>query len=124
LYDAKLDHMPVLAIAGQAPRTSRGAHYQQELNLDRLFSDVAEFVQEAEVPSQVRHLVDRGMRIAPGRRGVTVLVLPNDLQDADYEEPPRKHGAVLSGIGYCRPRIVPHDEDLKRAAAVLNTGRK
>jgi pyruvate dehydrogenase (quinone) len=124
LYDAKLDHMPVLAIAGQAPRTARGAHYQQELNLDRMFSDVAEYVQEAEVPSQVRHLVDRGMRIALGRRGVTVLVLPNDLQEADYEDPPRKHGAVLSGIGYSQPRIVPHQADLQRAAEVLNAGSK
>jgi pyruvate dehydrogenase (quinone) len=124
LYDAKLDHMPVLAIAGQAPRTARGAHYQQELNLDRMFSDVAEYVQEAEVPSQVRHLVDRGMRMALGRRGVTVLVLPNDLQEADYEDPPRKHGAVLSGIGYSQPRIVPHQADLQRAAEVLNAGSK
>jgi pyruvate dehydrogenase (quinone) len=124
LYDAKLDHMPVLAIAGQAPRTARGAHYQQELNLSRLFADVAEFVQEAEVPSQVRHLVDRGMRLALGRNGVTVLVLPNDLQDADYEDPPRKHGAVLSGIGYSKPRIVPHEADLLRAAEVLNAGSK
>jgi pyruvate dehydrogenase (quinone) len=124
LYDAKLDHMPVLAITGQAPRTARGAHYQQELNLDRLFSDVAEFVQEAEVPSQVRHLVDRGMRIALGRRGVTVLVLPNDLQEEKYEEPQRKHGAVLSGIGYNKPRIVPQADDLERAAAVLNAGSK
>jgi pyruvate dehydrogenase (quinone) len=124
LYDAKLDHMPVLAICGQAPRTARGAHYQQELNLDRLFSDVAEYVQEAEVPAQVRHMLDRGIRLALGRNGVAVLVLPNDLQDADYEEPPRKHGAVLSGIGYSKPRVVPYEADLRRAAEVLNAGRK
>src|SRR3954447_12945213 len=46
LYDAKLDHAPVLAITGQAPRTVCGAHYQQEVNLDRMFADVAEYVQE------------------------------------------------------------------------------
>jgi len=70
LYDAKMDHMPVLAICGQAPRTARGAHYTQELNLDRLFQDVADYVYEAEVPSQVRHLVDRAMRTVLGRNGV------------------------------------------------------
>jgi pyruvate dehydrogenase (quinone) len=124
LYDAKMDHMPVLAICGQAPRTSRGAHYQQELNLDRLFQDVADYVQEAEVPSQVRHLVDRAMRTVLGRNGVGVLVLPNDLQDVAYEDPPRKHGSILSGIGYSKPRVVPHEADLRRAAEVLNAGKK
>jgi len=67
LYDAKLDHMPVLAITGQAPRTARGAHYQQELNLDRMFADVADYVQEAEAPSQVRVILDRAVRMARSR---------------------------------------------------------
>lgn len=80
LYDAKMDHVPVLAITGQAPRTARGANYQQELNLDRMFSDVADYVQEAETPAQVRHMVDRGIRIATARNGVAVLILPSDLQ--------------------------------------------
>jgi len=124
LYDAKMDHMPVLAITGQAPRTARGAHYQQELNLDRLFADVAVYVQEAEAPAQVRHLVDRGIRMAFARRGVAVLVLPADVQDLPYEDPPRKHGAVLSGIGYSRPKVVPYEADLQRAAGVLNAGRR
>ncbi|HEY1231118.1 MAG TPA: thiamine pyrophosphate-binding protein, partial [Ramlibacter sp.] len=112
LYDAKLDHMPVLAITGQAPRTARGAHYQQELNLDRVFSDVAEYVQEAEAPSQVRHLVDSCLRIAMARRGVSVLVLPGDLQEMTYPDPPRHHGSVQSGMGYVRPTVMPHDADL------------
>ncbi len=124
LYDAKLDHVPVLAITGQAPRTARGAHYQQEVNLERVFSDVAAFVHEAAAPSQVRHLVDRAMRIALGQRAVSVLVLPGDLQDLDYEEPSREHGAVFSGIGYSRPLTVPLPEDLQRAADVLNAGDK
>src|SRR3954467_12281091 len=64
LYDAKLDHMPVLAICGQAETTSRGSNYQQELNLDRIFADVADFVQEASEPAQVRHLIDRATRVA------------------------------------------------------------
>src|SRR3954447_1186510 len=70
LYDAKLDHVPVLAICGQAEATARGSSYQQELNLDRMFSDVAEYVQEVTHPSQVRHLTDRAMRIAMARNGV------------------------------------------------------
>jgi pyruvate dehydrogenase (quinone) len=124
LYDARMDHVPVLAIAGQAPRSARGAHYQQELNLDRMFADVADFVQEAEVPAQVRHLVDRAIRIALGNRGVGVLVLPNDLQEMPYEDPPRKHGNVFSSVGYTRPKVVPYDADLRRAAEVLNAGSK
>ncbi|MEH3160315.1 MAG: thiamine pyrophosphate-binding protein, partial [Sphingomonas taxi] len=124
LYDAKSDHVPVLAIAGQAETTVRGASYQQELNLDRMFADVADFVQEAAVPAQLRHLVDRGLRVATARNGVTVLVLPKDVQDMPWEEPKRAHGFTRSGPGYARPRIVPHDADLARAAEVLNAGRK
>jgi pyruvate dehydrogenase (quinone) len=124
LYDAKMDHVPVLAICGQAPTTARGAHYQQELNLDRLFQDVADYVYEASQPSQVRHLLDRAMRTTLGRNGVSVLVLPNDLQEKPYEDPPRKHGNVFSGIGYTKPRVVPYEADLQRAADVLNAGSK
>jgi pyruvate dehydrogenase (quinone) len=124
LYDAKLDHMPVLAIVGQAARSIRGAHYQQEVNLARMFADVADYVQEAAVPSQVRHLVDRAMRTTLGRNGISVLVLPNDLQDEPYEEPPRKHGSVFSGVGYSKPKVVPYEADLRRAAEVLNAGSK
>jgi pyruvate dehydrogenase (quinone) len=116
--------MPVLAIAGQAARGVRGAGYQQELNLDRLFADVAEYVQEAAVVPQVRHIVDRAIRIALGNRGVGVVVLPNDLQEEVYEDPPRKHGSVFSGAGYARPRVLPHDHDLRRAAEVINAGSK
>jgi pyruvate dehydrogenase (quinone) len=124
LYDAKLDHMPVLAICGQAARSIRGAHYQQEVNLDRAFSDVAEYVQEVAVPAQVRHVLDRAIRIATARRGVGVVILPNDLQELPYEDPPREHGSTFSGSGYTRPRVVPFDADLARAATLLNEGKK
>ena len=124
LYDAKADHVPVLAIAGQAETTVRGAGYQQELNLDRMFADVADFVQEAAAPAQVRHLVDRGVRIAVAKNGVTVLILPKDLQDEAWEEPKRAHGFTRSGLGYQRPRVIPHDVDLRRAAEILNAGSK
>jgi pyruvate dehydrogenase (quinone) len=124
LYDAKLDHMPVLAITGQAPRTARGAHYQQELNLDRVFADVAEFAQEAEAPSQVRVLVDRAIRIVKANNAVAVLIIPGDLQDEPYHDPPRQHGSVFSGIGYAKPKVVPYEADLRRAADVLSAGKK
>jgi pyruvate dehydrogenase (quinone) len=124
LYDAKSDHVPVLAIAGQAESTVRGASYQQELNLDRMFADVADFVQEASSPAQFRHLVDRGLRIATARNGVAVLILPKDVQDMAYEEPKQAHGYTRSGPGYLRPRVVPYPADLQKAADILNEGNK
>ncbi|AIO37972.1 thiamine pyrophosphate enzyme, central domain protein [Burkholderia cenocepacia] len=125
LYDARLDHMPVLAIVGQQARAALGGHYQQEVDLPALFKDVAgAFVQLAVVPAQVRHLVDRAVRTALGARTVTALVLPNDLQELDYAPPKRAHGTVHSGIGYTAPKVVPYAEDLQRAADVLNAGKK
>src|SRR6201989_2706405 len=124
LYDAKLDHAPILAICGQAEATVRGANYQQELNLDRMFSDVALFAQEASAPAQVRHLIDRCVRVARASNGPTVLVLPKDLQDEDYKEPAVAHGFTRSGIGYSKPKIVPEEADLAKAAEVLNAGSK
>ncbi|HUA48361.1 MAG TPA: thiamine pyrophosphate-requiring protein [Solirubrobacteraceae bacterium] len=126
LYDAKLDHQPVVAIVGQQARAGLGGNYQQEIDLQTLFKDVAhEFVEVAMVPAQIRHLVDRACRIALAERTVTALIIPNDLQEADaVPQPPHKHGTVHSGPGYQPPRVVPADHDLDRAATVLNGGRK
>jgi pyruvate dehydrogenase (quinone) len=125
LYDARLDHMPVLAITGQQARTAIGGHYQQEVDLPNMFKDVAgAFVAQASAPAQVRHLVDRAIRTALGERRVTAIILPNDLQEAAYHEPTRKHGTVHSGVGYTKPKTVPFDADLRRAADVLNSGKK
>ena len=125
LYDARLDHMPVLAIAGQQARTAIGGHYQQEVDLPSLFKDVAgAFVEQASAPAQVRHLVDRAIRIALGERRVAAIILPNDLQEAPYHDPPRKHGTIHSGVGYSKPKTVPYEADLRRAADILNSGRK
>ncbi|RKR31559.1 MULTISPECIES: thiamine pyrophosphate-requiring protein [unclassified Paraburkholderia] len=125
LYDARMDHMPVLAIAGQQARAALGGHYQQELDLLSLFKDVAgAFVEQASVPAQVRHIVDRAVRTALSERKVTAMILPNDLQDAPYEAPARKHGTLHSGVGYRAPRIVPFPDDLQQAANVLNAGKK
>ncbi|WP_250481040.1 thiamine pyrophosphate-requiring protein [Caballeronia sp. GAOx1] len=125
LYDARLDHMPVLAIAGQQARASLGGHFQQEVDLQSMFKDVAgAFVQQASVPAQVRHLVDRAVRTALGERKVAALVFPNDLQELKYEPPPRKHGTLHSGVGYRAPKTVPYPDDLQRAAEILNSGKK
>jgi pyruvate dehydrogenase (quinone) len=125
LYDARMDHMPVLAIVGQQARSAVGAHYQQELDLNTMFKDVAgAFTGYAMVPAQVRHLTDRAVRIAKADRRVTALIFPNDLQDMEMEQPSRKHGFVFSGVGWNQPKVVPEADDLKRAADVINAGEK
>jgi pyruvate dehydrogenase (quinone) len=126
LYDAKLDHQPVLAIVGQQPRMGLGGNYQQEVDLVTLFKDVAhEYVQMAYEATQIRHLVDRAHRIALDQRTVTALIIPNDLaEEPAKEEPPREHGAVVSAPGYARPRIVPPEGQLQQAAEILNAGEK
>src|SRR3954462_11413668 len=125
LYDAKLDHQPVVAIIGQQARTSLGANYQQEVDLDALYKDVAgEFVQVMMVPAQAQHLVDRAVRVALSSRTVTAIIVPNDVQEEPYEDPPRAHGSVFSSLGFDAPRIVPPQDALQRAAEVLNAGEK
>ena len=125
LYDAKLDHVPVVALVGQQARTALGASYQQEVDLQNLYKDVAsEFVGLASVPEQVRHLIDRAVRIAHTKRAVTCVILPNDLQLLPYEDPPVAHGATHTGIGYAGPAKLPEQASLHAAAEVLNSGKK
>jgi pyruvate dehydrogenase (quinone) len=125
LYDAKLDHQPVVAIIGQQKRMSLGANYQQEVDLNTLYKDVAsEFVQTCMVPEQARHLIDRAMRIAQATRSPTCLIVPDDVAELPYSDPPRQHGAVFSSPGFARARVVPEADDLRRAAELLNAGEK
>ncbi len=126
LYDAKMDHQSVVAIVGQQARAALGGDYQQEVDLITLFKDVAhEYVHMASTPAQIRHLVDRAIRIAQAERTVTCIIIPNDVQEMPaVETPPRKHGTVHSGVGYSAPRIIPADKDLRRAADILNSGQK
>ena len=126
LYDAQMDHQPVVAIVGQQARAELGGSYQQEVDLITLFKDVArEYVQMASEPAQVRHLVDRAVRIAKVERTVTCIILPNDVQELDaVPEPPRKHGTVHSSIGVAKPYVIPQDDDLRRAADILNAGSR
>src|SRR5947207_3649748 len=117
LYDAKLDHAPVVAIVGQQSRTSLGAAYQQEVDLQTLFKDVAsEFVQYCMAPGQARHLIDRAMRVAQASRSVTCVIFPDDVQESAWEEPPRAHGTVYSSVGFSKPRVLPQESDLRSAA--------
>jgi len=125
LYDAKLDHQPVVAIVGQSPRAALGGHYQQEVDLMSLFKDVAnEYVHMVSTPAQMRHVVDLAMRIALAERTPTCIIIPADIQNMDAEKPPREHGTIHSGRGYAPPRVVPTQLDLQRAADVLNAGKK
>ena len=109
LYDAKLDHQPVVAIVGQQARAALGGDYQQEVDLLSLFKDVAhEYVHMASDPAQVRHLVDRALRIAMAERTPTCVIVPSDVQTLEaVEEPARAHGTVHSGIGHASPVVVP-----------------
>ncbi len=126
LYDAKMDHAGVVAIVGQQARAALGGDYQQEVDLISLFKDVAhEYVHMASTPAQIRHLIDRAIRIAKAERTVTCIIIPNDVQEMpSVEKPPRKHGTVHSGIGYMSPRVIPKEKDLRKAADVLNAGEK
>jgi pyruvate dehydrogenase (quinone) len=126
LYDAKLDHQPVVAIVGQQARSALGGSYQQEVDLLSLFKDVAhEYVHMVVQPDQVRHLIDRAVRIAHAERTVTCVIVPNDVQTLDaVEQPEHAHGTIHSSVGYVRSRSVPRQEDLERAAELLNSGER
>jgi len=125
LYDAKADHVPVVAVVGQQARSALGASYQQEVDLQNLFKDVAsEYVMTAVVPTQVRTVIDRAVRIAQAKRAVTCVILPNDLQLVDYQDPPMAHGATHTGVGFPGQAMVPGRNALKRAAEILNQGKK
>jgi pyruvate dehydrogenase (quinone) len=119
-----MDHVPVVALVGQQARTGLGASYQQEVDLQNLSQDVTEYVGMASVPGQVRHLIDRAVRIAHNKRAVTCVILPNDLQELQYQDPPLAHGATHTGVGYAGPAKLPEENLLRAAAEVLNSGKK
>jgi pyruvate dehydrogenase (quinone) len=126
LYDAKMDHTPVVAIVGQSSRQAMGGSYQQEVDLVSLFKDVAgEYIQQASHPAQIRHLVDRAVRIAKAERTVTCVIIPADLQEEKaVKQPEHLHGTVHSGVGHASVRILPAQTELRRAAAILNEGNR
>ena len=93
---------------------SLGGHYQQEVDLITLFKDVAhEYVHVCMAPQQARQLIDRAIRIAKAERTVTCVIVPNDIQESPWEEPPREHGAMYTSTGYAEPRVLPRDAELR-----------
>jgi pyruvate dehydrogenase (quinone) len=125
LYDAKMDHVPVVAIVGQAARSALGGDYQQEVDLANLFKDVAhEYVHTCMTPEAIRHLVDRAFRVAKAERTVTCLIVPKDIQELDAVQPPHAHDTVHTSVGWVAPHVVPPQAELERAAEILNAGEK
>lgn len=126
LYDAKMDHQPVVAIVGQQSSLSMGSNYQQEVDLLSLFKDVAgEYVQMLTEPAQARQLIDRAVRIAKAQRTVTCIIVPNNIQEMDaVDAPPKKHGSVFTGAGHPVEKPVPPLTELQKAAGILNDGKK
>jgi pyruvate dehydrogenase (quinone) len=126
LYDAKLDHQPVVAIVGQVARSSGGSYHMQEVDLTTLFKDVAhEFVQVINTADQARMVIDRAFRIALAERTVTAIIVPQDVQELEaVAEPPHAHGKVSSSLSYSRPRVLPQQADLEQAAELLNAGKR
>ncbi|MGK8523994.1 thiamine pyrophosphate-requiring protein [Nocardia asteroides] len=126
LYDAKLDHVPVVAIVGQTARSALGGSYQQEVDLQNLFKDVAsDYLVEVNVASQLPNALDRAFRVALARRAPTAVILPSDLQEEDYHPPQHAFKQVPSSPpGLPAPCVVPAPEDIRRAAEVLDAGSK
>ena len=124
LYDAKMDHVPVVALVGQAATTALGSDYQQEVDLQQLMEDVCEYVYTVSTPEALAHIVDRAFRTSIGMRAVTAVILPKDVQEEKYASPPHKHNTAHSSVGVCRPVVVPQRADLERAAKILNAAKK
>jgi pyruvate dehydrogenase (quinone) len=125
LYDAKLDHVPVVAIVGQTSRSAMGGSYQQEVDLLSLFKDVAsEYVQMVTVPEQLPNVLDRAIRTAMAERAPTAIIIPSDVQELPYSAPAHAFKMVPSSLGTDWPVVSPHDDALLRAAEVLNAGSK
>ena len=129
LYDAKLDHVPVLAITGVQSTSQLGTEYQQEVHLDRVFMDLCVYNQMLMVPVSIPSLVDVAIRTALSRRGVSHLTFPVDMQESPADLKPYEGGlgtarSPATAPVYRPPRVVPRDDDLRQAAEVLNEGRK
>ena len=125
LYDAKLDHVPVVAIVGQTARSAIGGSYQQEVDLQTLYKDVAsDYVHTVTVPEQLPNVLDRAMRVAMGRRAPTAIIIPSDVQELEHREPTHSFKMVPSSLGIEWPEVQPNSEAIRRAADVLNAGTK
>ncbi|TCO35552.1 pyruvate dehydrogenase (quinone) [Kribbella steppae] len=125
LYDAKLDHVPVVAVVGQTSRSAMGGSYQQEVGLHSLFKDVAsEYLETVNVPEQLPNVIDRAIRTALARSAPTAIIVPSDVQELEYSPPPHAFKMVPSSLGFAAATQLPDEQALLRAADVLNSGKK
>ena len=125
LYDALLDHVPVVAIVGQTSRSALGGSYQQEVDLGTLFKDVCHhYVTTVMVPEQLPNAIDRAMRIAAAERAPTAIIVPSDVQELAYEPPGHAFKMVPSSLGWGRPQVAPNEEAIRQAAEILNAGER
>ncbi|HET7682187.1 MAG TPA: thiamine pyrophosphate-requiring protein [Marmoricola sp.] len=125
LYDAKLDHVPVVAIVGQTARSAMGGSYQQEVDLLTLFKDVAsDYLQMVTVPEQLPNVLDRAIKVALSRRAPTAIIIPSDVQELEYSPPGHAFKQVPSSLGIDWPAVDPDDAAVRRAAEILNGGEK
>jgi pyruvate dehydrogenase (quinone) len=128
LYDAKLDHVPVLAITGMQETSVLGTHYQQEVHLDRLYQDLAGYNLMVTNPQQMPGVVDLAVRNALAKRTVVHLTFPNDIQVAQASEDPYRHvgpgGPPASRPTVSLRRLRPEEDELHAAAEVLNAGHR
>jgi pyruvate dehydrogenase (quinone) len=125
LYDAKLDHVPVVAIVGQTSRSAMGGSYQQEVDLLSLFKDVAsDYVQMVTVPEQLPNVLDRAIRVAIAERAPTAIIIPSDVQELPYSAPTHAFKMVPSSIGVDWSTTTADDRGIAKAAEILNAGSK
>ncbi|MGR3932781.1 thiamine pyrophosphate-requiring protein [Streptomyces sp. BRA346] len=125
LYDAKLDHVPVVALVGQTHRSAMGGSYQQEVDLHSLYKDVAsDFLETVTVPEQLPNVLDRAIRTAYARRAPTAVIIPADVQELDYTPPTHEFKMVPSSLDRSGWSAVPSSSALERAAEVLNAGER
>jgi pyruvate dehydrogenase (quinone) len=125
LYDAKLDHVPVVALVGQTARSAIGGSYQQEVDLQTLFKDVAnQYCQTVMVPEQLPNVLDRAMRVAASMRTVTAVIIPSDVQELEYTAPGHEFKMVPSSLDMTWSAPVPTEDQVRRAADLLNSGER
>jgi pyruvate dehydrogenase (quinone) len=125
LYDAKLDHVPVVAIVGQTSRSAMGGSYQQEIDLQSLFKDVAgEYVVTVTVAEQLPNVLDRAIRTAVAERAPTAIILHSDVQELEYSPPTHAFKMVPSSVGTTWPTLSADDGAVAAAAEILNSGEK
>jgi pyruvate dehydrogenase (quinone) len=125
LYDAKSDHVPVVAIVGQTARSALGGSYQQEVDLGSLYKDVAAaYVQTVMVPEQLPNVLDRAIRVAIAQRTATAVIIPSDVQELPYAAPGHEFKMVPSSTGLDVGVLTPSDDAVARAAEILNAGRR